>query len=112
LLRCTQRVFKDDPLVTVNATGSYLFGFEADILMTVNGVVDGRRTSSILNVEVDGPSHSKITSRRLQAVRDAHLLDNGVRVLRWDVMKPRGDSREAYTKWLLAAATATKGLAD
>jgi len=51
----------DDPEVTVNTASSFLFGFEADIVMTVNGVVDGRRTSSILNVEVDGPSHSRVT---------------------------------------------------
>jgi len=33
LLQCALHIFKDDPDVSVNATGSFLFGFEADIVM-------------------------------------------------------------------------------
>ena len=77
------------------SSNEMLFGFEADIVLRVYDEADvaqgGPRGTPkyIINVEIDGPSHSYATKHRFTQLRDEHLrLMHGVRVVRWDVMSP------------------------
>jgi hypothetical protein len=63
----------------------FLNGFESDLVIRVAS--DGG-LSSIINVEVDGPHHKYVLSKkRFCALRDQLLQQqHGVRVVRWDLM--------------------------
>jgi hypothetical protein len=63
----------------------YLNGFESDLVIRV---ASDEGLSTIINVEVDGPHHKYLLSKkRFCALRDQLLLQqHGVRVVRWDLM--------------------------
>jgi len=104
--QCALMAFKDRQDVEVKPTSCYLHGFKADIVISV-AVKDS--APAILNVEIDGPHHRHITRRRFHAIRDEHMTSCGVRIFRWDLMKPDGSSPDAFTRWLRDVVAATVG---
>ncbi len=62
--------------------------FEADIVIT-RVTPDGSK--SVINIEVDGPSHLLPTSQRLSRLRDQHLQEAcGVVIARIPLLNPTG----------------------
>jgi hypothetical protein len=83
--------------------------FEADIVITR---VSPDGSKSVYNIEVDGPSHLRPTSQRLDQLRDHHLQEAcGVRIARIPLLKPTGKwlqsgeyeavAREVLQRWQL-----------
>jgi hypothetical protein len=64
----------------------WLHGYEADIVLRIGGEYRGMNiVDAIVNVEVDGPSHDSLKSRRFCSTRDWRMHREGVRVERWKV---------------------------
>jgi hypothetical protein len=64
----------------------WLHGYEADIVLRIGGVYRGMNIlDAVVNVEVDGPSHDSLKSRRFCNTRDWRMRREGVRVERWKV---------------------------
>jgi hypothetical protein len=84
-----ERVLSSQPGYTV-VSNVWLDGcFEADIVIT-RVLPDG--SESVFNIEVDGPSHSRPTSQRLDRRRDQYLQEAcGVRITRIPLVKPTGE---------------------
>jgi len=62
----------------------WLHGYEADIVLRISGEYRGVRiVDTVVNVEVDGPSHSRLSSRRHSVIREWRMRQEGVRVERW-----------------------------
>jgi hypothetical protein len=62
----------------------WLHGYEADIVLRISGEYRGVRiVDTVVNVEVDGPSHSSLSSRRHNVIREWRMRQEGVRVERW-----------------------------
>jgi hypothetical protein len=78
IFKTVERVLSSQPGYTV-VSNVWLDGcFEADIVIT-RDLPDGNR--SVFNIEVDGPSHLRPTSQRLDRRRDQHLQGAyGVRI--------------------------------
>ena len=64
----------------------WLHGYEADIVLRIGGQYGGSKIiGAVVNVEVDGPSHESLKSKRLCSIRDWRMRREGVRVERWKV---------------------------
>jgi hypothetical protein len=92
------------------SSNEMLWGFEADIVMSVrwrrccrcHAKAAPRHPKHIINVEIDGPRHAHARTRGFTQRRDEHLrLAHGVRVVRWDLMsqgsRRRGTMRSCRT---------------
>lgn len=101
LRRQAVEAFRGDPEVTVNPHPCFLHGIQADIVLTVRRQ---HAPAAVVNIEVDGAHHQEPRWRRVAAIRDAHLLREGVRaVVRWDGSAARTrPSPDEFREWLHA----------
>ena len=102
--RLAMEAFVNEPNVQVHPTSRYLYGFEADIVLTIQ-VKDNPPV--IVNVEVDGARHREAIKRRISSIRDAHLLKMGVKaVVRWDASaERRAPSPDEFKDWIRGGVT-------
>lgn len=73
------------------STNKFAHGFSYDIMIEVNEEEDEEiktevNSKSFINVEIDGPTHSCKKSKHFHDIRDSYLRQNGVTVLRYDLM--------------------------
>lgn len=130
LRRYALEAFDGDDTVTVQPSAAFIHGVEADIMLHVSlGTMPGggpprpraggaprvtqaaMKPVAIVNIEVDGRASNEDRSRRVAAVRDAHLLRQGVRaVVRWDTSADRRGlpSRDDFTNWLRSGVQALR----
>jgi hypothetical protein len=89
IFKTVERVLSSQPGCTVESN-VWLDGcFEADIVIT-RVSLDG--SLSVFNIEVDGPSHSRPASQRLDQRRDQHLQEAcGVLIARIPLLQPTGE---------------------
>ena len=80
--------FKHNPSIRVRPLPCYIHGFEAAIVLDVD-LSPGNQT--VVNIEIDGPTHFQHRSCRLCGIRDAFYRSRGVRVF----------SMGPYEAWVL-----------
>jgi hypothetical protein len=85
-LKLARAAFKDRPNVTVSAA-QLMEGFECDILIHVHSpasaLPDGRALQAVVNVELDGPHHKSVLSKKRFCIeRDQYMATLGVTLVR------------------------------
>ena len=74
-------------------TNKFIFGYSYDILIEKSSNVDANDEMkseegvvSLINVEIDGPTHKNAKSIHFHDIRDSYFKSNGIIVLRYDLM--------------------------
>eukprot|EP01036_Dinobryon_divergens_P034108 gene34108-44071_t len=89
----------------------WLHGYEADIALRIGGEYRGSKIADVVvNVEVDGPSHDSLQSRRHCRTRDWRMRRQGVLVERYKVqaLNTRGNTESLLIEIVQRVAQSSK----